>query len=147
MTKHAVWYSVQNGGDGSAYPMFLSSQRLAEWDQSHMDEGWGESCTGSLIVEAEGEVNFPEMLDEVGYWLHRTEDEHYEPWDLRDEYLWDFFSDGLPTFEVRIRSGAPYYDIFVDGVKKGECFGYNHDTNKSETTEAERLKLERRLNR
>ena len=33
-----IWYSVLNGGDGSAYPVFMTTKELAEWDQDHMDE-------------------------------------------------------------------------------------------------------------
>lgn len=28
-----IYYSVQNMGDGSAYPWFFTTQALAEWDQ------------------------------------------------------------------------------------------------------------------
>ncbi len=44
MTKLIIYYSIQNGGDGSAYPIFLDSRKLAEWDQDPMcadGEGWG----------------------------------------------------------------------------------------------------------
>jgi len=34
--KFVIHYSVQNGGDGSAYPQFMESSKLAEWDQNHM---------------------------------------------------------------------------------------------------------------
>ncbi len=152
-----IYYSVQNGGDGSAYPWFFTTQELAEWDQDNMDEGWGESCVGSLTVNAATIVSesltpiavpieCPNAMDVVTYWLLRIEDEDWEAWGLRDKYLERFFSDGLPRFEVRIRDGGDYYDIYVDGVKKGDRFGYNHETAKSETTEAGRLALEERLN-
>ncbi len=141
-----IYYSVQNGGDGSAYPMFLTTNKLAEWDQDNMDEGWAERCTGSLQVTSLSQIICPDAMDAVSYWLHRTEDEDWEPWDLRDEFLGAFFIAGLPHFEVRIREDAPYYDIYVDGVKKGERFGFNHDKDVSEATEAGRVKLEERLN-
>lgn len=47
-----IWYSVQNCGDGSAYPLFMESEAQAELDQEYMDEGWGESCTGFIEVES-----------------------------------------------------------------------------------------------
>lgn len=51
--KLTLYYSVQNGGDGSAYPQFMESLELAEWDQDHASEGWGESCTGSITLESD----------------------------------------------------------------------------------------------
>jgi|APSaa5957512622_1039677.scaffolds.fasta_scaffold09450_4 hypothetical protein len=51
-----IWYSVQNGGDGSAYPQLMESEKLAELDQEHMDEGWGEPCIGSIRIEHDGPI-------------------------------------------------------------------------------------------
>ncbi len=51
-----VWYSVENGGDGSAYPIFVDSEELAELLQNQQSEGWGESCTGCLEIESEGPI-------------------------------------------------------------------------------------------
>ena len=48
MEKVVIWYSIQNGGDGSAYPTWFLTEEEAEIDQEHMDMGWGESCTGSV---------------------------------------------------------------------------------------------------
>jgi hypothetical protein len=48
MTKVVVWYSVQNGGDGSAYPGWFLTEEDAQYDQDNMCEGWGESCLGSI---------------------------------------------------------------------------------------------------
>lgn len=141
-----IYYSVQNCGDGSAYPMFLTTSALARWDQDHMDEGWGESCDGSLKADwVDGTVTCPDAMDAISYWLHRTEHEGYEPWEYRDEFLAKFFPNGLPQFEVRIRDDS-YYDIYVDDVKKGHDFGYNYETKEVETTEAGRVALEERLN-
>ena len=51
-----IWYSVQNCGDGSAYPKLMESKELAELDQDTMDEGWGESCTGCITIESDSPV-------------------------------------------------------------------------------------------
>ena len=48
MEKTIVWYSIQNGGDGSAYPSWFLSAEEADMNQDSMDEGWGEPCTGSV---------------------------------------------------------------------------------------------------
>jgi len=57
-----IWYSVGNGGDGSAYPYWFESEELAVLDQDYMDEGWGECCVGSLDIEHEGPIK---VLDKV----------------------------------------------------------------------------------
>lgn len=54
MAEKTIYYSVKNCGDGSAYPYFFESQELADLDQEFMDEGWGETCSGSLTVTAIG---------------------------------------------------------------------------------------------
>lgn len=48
LEKIVVWYSIQNGGDGSAYPDWFLTESESERDQEDMDEGWGEPCTGSV---------------------------------------------------------------------------------------------------
>ncbi len=48
MEKIKIWFSIQNGGDGSAYPDWFLTEEEAENDQENMDEGWGEPCTGMV---------------------------------------------------------------------------------------------------
>ena len=48
MEKIKIWYSIQNGGDGSAYPKWFLTEEDSEKDQKEMDEGWGEYCNGSV---------------------------------------------------------------------------------------------------
>ena len=48
MKKIIIWYSIQNGGDGSAYPAWFLTEEESESDQENMNEGWGESCNGSV---------------------------------------------------------------------------------------------------
>ena len=48
MKELKLWYSVQNGGDGSAYPNFMESEALTVFDQDNADEGWGECDEGHL---------------------------------------------------------------------------------------------------
>lgn len=48
MERVKVWYSPQNGGDGSVYLEWFLTQEEAENDQDDMDEGWGEDCSGSV---------------------------------------------------------------------------------------------------
>ena len=48
MKKIKIWYSIQNGGDGSAYPHWFLDEEAEDKDQQEMDEGWGELCIGSV---------------------------------------------------------------------------------------------------
>lgn len=48
LEKIVIWYSIQNGGDGSAYPTWYLTFEDADWDQDNMYEGWGEPCNGSV---------------------------------------------------------------------------------------------------
>jgi len=54
--KTTIYYSVENCGDGTAYPRFFESDELADWHQEHLSEGWGESCTGSIDIESDGPI-------------------------------------------------------------------------------------------
>lgn len=96
--KKTIYYSVQNGGDGSAYPQLMESMELAEWDQDHMDEGWGENCTRTIEVESDSEIT---IIDKVttkeSYVLEMIDG--YSPNENRiNEFVEEFFPDGLPEF-------------------------------------------------
>lgn len=60
--KFNLWYSVENCGDGSAYPKFMESEALCEIDQKYMDEGWGEDCTGCLVVESDTPIKVAGLI-------------------------------------------------------------------------------------
>lgn len=45
-----VYYSIRNGGDGSAYLRYFLNEEDAIDDQENMDEGWGEPCYGSITT-------------------------------------------------------------------------------------------------
>jgi len=59
--KTSVYYSVANGGDGSAYPKFFLDERLARFHEDNEDEGFCES-TGSLEIEHTGDISFPGVM-------------------------------------------------------------------------------------
>lgn len=46
MEKVDVYFSIVNGGDGSAYPTWFLTGIEADEHQENMDEGWGEPCIG-----------------------------------------------------------------------------------------------------
>ena len=139
-----IFYSVQNMGDGSAYPWFFTTEELSEWDQEHMEDGWGEMCVGKLEIHCsrctDANIICPEAMDAVSYWLRMT-DEGHEIWDLRDEYLEKFFPNGLPHFHVGIID-KNFYSINVDHNQRGRAFQHP-----GLTSEVKRLKLQNKLNK
>ena len=48
MQKVTIYYSIQNGGDGSAYPIWFLTSEAAEEHQERIYEGWSEPCIGSI---------------------------------------------------------------------------------------------------
>jgi hypothetical protein len=70
-----IWYSVQNCGDGSAYPEFMESEELAEFDQANMDEGWGESCTGCITIEHDSPITIKEKISTIDDKIKEFEEE------------------------------------------------------------------------
>lgn len=60
MHKLILYYSVSNGGDGSAYPQFSLNEELVDIHQEMQNElrgeGWGEPCTGSIELESESPI-------------------------------------------------------------------------------------------
>lgn len=72
MSQMHLYYSVQNGGDGSAYPQLFESLALCDIDQDFQDEGWAETCSGSFIVESDTPITIisevttgEEVLEEI----------------------------------------------------------------------------------
>ena len=64
--KLKIYYSVENCGDGSAYPRFFSTMEQAEKHQNDQNEGWGEDCTGELVItEVAGKFYIP--VESVGW--------------------------------------------------------------------------------
>ena len=114
-----LYYSVENCGDGSAYPRFFDTKELAEWHQEHLDEGWGESCTGKVVVNGNN-LSCQELQTKEGYYLNMLLDD-YE--DEIDEFVVQFFPDGLPEFTVGIIDDK-YYGVFFDGKLVHKHFVY-----------------------
>ena len=85
--KYKIWYSVQNGGDGSAYPRFMESEALCIIDQKYMDEGWAEDCTGCLVVESDTPIKVKNLttVDDV---IRETEEE------LNETYMKEYKAQG-----------------------------------------------------
>lgn len=118
--KLILHYSIQNCGDGSAYPLFVESEELAEWDQEYMDEGWGEPCTGSITVEGDF-LRCAKIQSKEGYYLDLILDR--EETEQAKEFKAKFFPDGLPHFTVGI-SQDNYYGVYVRERLVYEHFAY-----------------------
>lgn len=113
-----IHYSVENCGDGSAYPRLFDTEKLADWHQDHLDEGWGESCTGQIIVKGDN-LRCSELQTKEGYYL----DLLLEEGGNLDLFVSEFFPDGLPKFTIKIID-PNYYGIFVKGHLVYRSFAY-----------------------
>jgi hypothetical protein len=78
--KTTIHYSVQNHGDGSAYPHWFESESLADIDQEYLDEGWGESCTGSITIEHDGPIKIVDPIVTVDEVIAEVEEELRQAW-------------------------------------------------------------------
>jgi hypothetical protein len=73
--KKRIYYSIQNGGDGSAYPRWMESEELAEWDQRNMDEGWGEPCYGFIEVQSDSKITVNEEITTIEDMIKEREED------------------------------------------------------------------------
>lgn len=88
--EKVIWYSVQNCGDGSAYPIWMESEELCELDQRWAAESWGEPCLGSITIESESEIHFREEIKTAEMVKEELEEELNEDYMIQykkeDEY-------------------------------------------------------------
>jgi hypothetical protein len=126
--KHelTLHYSVQNGGDGSAYPQFMESEALAEFDQDHMSEGWGESCTGSITLRSDSPIEVVDEIYTAAYFLLNLID--YDGEDCIEEFVEEFFPNGFPEFSVISEPAAHnpkinVLKIYADGKLQKTDYG------------------------
>ena len=88
MKRKEIWYSVRNGGDGSAYPVFMECEKQTEIDQRYLDEGWGETCNGRIVLESETEIAVVGDLVTVEQQIAELEEE------LNQDYLQEYKRQG-----------------------------------------------------
>lgn len=93
MNTLTLYYSVSNGGDGSAYPKFSLSKELADIHQdmeSELGEGWGESCVGEITLESKSPIIVKQddfkcfitkesLLEDLKDYLDEEDDYMYDP--------------------------------------------------------------------
>lgn len=118
-----IYYSVHDGGDGSAYPHFFDNEKLSEWDQDHMTDGWGEPCTGTLKITGDNIVVENAMFNESYLW--ELIDDIYDDSDQKrlDEFIKDFFPNGIPNLEARMYEDR-HYGIYIGDKFIGRAFAY-----------------------
>lgn len=136
-----IYYSVENCGDGSAYPRFFVSEALADWHQKSLDEGWGEPCTGSIKVIGDN-VTCPEAMTIIQCYLDIQNDVYDKSGEQKlKDFVKEFLPDGVPTFTVAIKEGdKAYFSIFVDGDWVANNFAH------PDSEEKTRAKVEKELN-
>lgn len=64
MYRLTLYYSVTDGGDGSAYPHFSLSKELCDIHQEIQNEfyeGWGENCVGEITLESDSPITVLEQ--------------------------------------------------------------------------------------
>lgn len=98
--KTKIYYSVENGGDGSAYPQLMESEELAEIDQEFMGEyGWAEPCTGWITIESETPIRVVDEVLTVDKAIKEVEEE------LDQDYMKDYKKCGkYPDWFERLES-------------------------------------------
>lgn len=89
MEKLTIWYSVHNGGDGSAYPVLMESERQVQIDQQNQDEGWGEPCYGSIVVTSATAMSVTSHVITIAEQLKEMEDE------LKEPYVQEYIKQGM----------------------------------------------------
>jgi hypothetical protein len=119
-----LFYSVHNGGDGSAYPHLMESAELASYDQDSMDEGWGEDCSGSFTVESDSPIRIvDDVMTKEQYLINKIDGEHEDI----EEFIARFFPNGVPRFTVKREENPSsksycYFNFYVDGQRVGKLF-------------------------
>lgn len=124
-----LYYSIQNGGDGSASPRFMESAELTYWDQEHMDEGWGEPCDGVITLTSESPITVEriDIMTKERYLISNYIEGYHARNSEAKEFIEEFFPDGLPEFEVIeedeiIRGEYKYNIIKIEGKEVARLF-------------------------
>lgn len=137
-----IFYSVRNGGDGSAYPTFMESGELADWDQDHMDEGWGEPCTGSFTVSSDSPITcVDKIVTKEQFFIERYAEEKLSKKREKEarKFIKEFFPNGLPKFtvttEVTGNENYLYNKVNVNGVEVAKIFKSVKDSGEKFETE------------
>lgn len=119
-----VFYSVQNSGDGCAYPKLMESKELAVFDQRHMIDGWEDICIGSFSFESDSTIRcLQKIITKEQYYI----DNYSGNCNSRDkiEFIKAFFPNGLPKFEIIAiddKNGYTLNDIIINNKHVASVF-------------------------
>ena len=105
-------YSVQNCGDGSAYPRFFESKELARFDQDNMDEGWGEPCTGDIVLKSDSPIICAEHVVTLEEKISDIERE------IKENRGYKINSESREAAGEILSYGSKRYDQQIEGLEK-----------------------------
>ena len=110
--KLQLFYTIANGGDGSANLEFWESAELAAWAEDHVEEGWGEPCNGCIEIDGDNLIHHEDVQTALGYFIENyMEDENANSKEVR-AFRKKFFPHGLPP-ELKVMSiDAQYFGIY-----------------------------------
>lgn len=94
--KLTLFQSIRSGGDGSANAHLVESYELAEWDQDHQDEGWGETCIETIDLESDSPIRVVDKIETKEEYLEDMMDYGKDKEEV-DEFVAQFFPNGLPA--------------------------------------------------
>lgn len=119
MTTHTIYYAA-SGGDGSAYPRFFSSAKLAEWWASREEEGFADPI-GSLTIDSDGPIKVSKLTTPESYLVELWGD-HEDT----EKFIAEFFPNGIPHFTTQAESidhpDYHYLLVSADGVRVNRVF-------------------------
>ena len=144
--KRIIYYSIQDGGDGSAYPILLDTKELAQWDQDQMTEAWAEDCWGEFVLRSDRTITCEESLSVNAYYVEHLE----EDFDGFNKKAFEdkFYPIFVPKITVKIREwDKKRYYFYVHGVLCYKKCGWVNGEEEPLLTEDTRKKLEIEINR
>jgi len=83
--KTEIWYTIQDGGDGSVHLKWFESEKLAKIDEEYMDPGWGEPCYDSISIGHDFPIEISEKIQTVDSVIKEVEDELKQTWNSDNE--------------------------------------------------------------
>lgn len=129
--KHSLtlYQTIRSGGDGSANATLMESQELADWDQDHLDEGWGESCTESISLESDSPIIvLDEIVSKESYLWDMIENDEKDK--TIKEFITEFFPNGVPECNIVVSDSKDEYqynNIYIGQELKHKIFTNRKD--------------------
>lgn len=126
-----LFYSIQNCGDGSVYLRWWSSEELANWDEEHASEGWGESSIGSISISGDKIIHNINITTPEKYLFKK----YYRTPEILEEckkFVKEIFNNvKFSNVEVKIIDNN-YYGIYINTQLVYKIFRYPEDNTSNE---------------